>query len=479
MNIVMVSSETLPISKTGGLADVVFALSKEYVKENHHVSIITPYYKNMNNVFKKVKLVATFKTVMNWRETFTEVYHSYFKGMDFYLIKCDYYFGRDKFYGFYDDGERYAFFQNATIELLKKLPFKIDIVHCHDWQSAMIPCILKEKYRDFAGLNQIKTVLTIHNPLFKGYLYRDSLFDLYNLDVRLFDSGKVRLEDQVSTLKAGIVFADKITTVSPTHSEELLTKEGSKGLDYDLVLRRDDFSGILNGMDYQDFNSKTDKNLYFNYGSKNLEEGKSKNKVEFCKVYGLNPKIPLFAVISRLTDQKGVDLILAMADFIIHEGGNFALIGSGDKYIESQFEGLRAKYPNNVCLYIGYNEGLARKLYAASDFFIMPSAFEPCGLGQMIAQRYGSLPIVRRTGGLKDSVIPLSENDSNINIADGFGFDAYNAIDSIKVCAKALLIYSSKEDTFKKLRKNAFKVDHSWKKSAALYLDLYNKILQK
>lgn len=478
MNIAMITSEVLPFSKTGGLADVSYSLSKEYAKLGHNVTIITPFYSSgKKDLFKNIKQVMKFKTIMNWREIETTVYHSLFKGMDFYFIKQDQYFNRDSLYGFYDDGERYAFFTNAAIEILKRLPYKIDIAHVHDWQAGMVPCLLKVKYSNDKVLSKIKTVLTIHNPLFKGYLNRDSLFDLYNLNPSLYDEGKVRLENQVSTLKAGIVFSDKITTVSPTHREELLTVEGSKGLNYDLTLRQNDFAGFLNGMDYDAFNPIKDKTIFFNYGIKNVTEGKEKNKLEVCKLFGLDPNAPLFAVISRLTDQKGVDLIVAMADFISHEGGNFAVIGSGDKWAEDQLRNLKNDNPNNVYVYFGYNEDLAHKLYSASDFFIMPSAFEPCGLGQMIAQKYGSLPIVRRTGGLKDSVICLDDKNLNYKVANGFGFDNYSVIDALKVCAKALIIYDGKKSMFNTLRKNAMRTDNSWNKSAKLYLGLYEELL--
>lgn len=479
MNIVMVSSEVLPISKTGGLADVVYSLSKEYVKSGHKVSIITPLYKNGNlSCFKNVKQVMSFKTIMNWREISTSVQHSLYKGIDYYFIDVKQYFDRDGFYGYYDDGERFALFSNATIEILKRLPYKVDILNVHDWQAAMIPCLLKVKYFDNKSLNKIKTVLTIHNPLFKGYLNKDSLFDLYNLGLDIYYNGKVRLEEQVSTLKAGIVYSDKITTVSPTHKEELLTYEGGKGLNYDLRLRENDFAGFLNGMDYDEFNPRKDKAIFKNYSLKTLNEGKFKNKVEICKVFNLNPKLPLFAVVSRLTDQKGVDLILAMADFISHEGGNFALIGSGERWAEDNLRELKNKNPNNVYIYFGYNEELAHKLYSAADFFIMPSAFEPCGLGQMIAQRYGTIPIIRQTGGLKDSVICLSEDNKNYKVANGIGFERYNVIDSLKASAKALIIYSSKNNIFNRLRINAFKTNHSWANSAKLYLGLYEELLK-
>ena len=481
MNIVMVSSECLPFSKTGGLGDVAYSLSKEFVKKGHNVSIVCPYYKKIN--FEKFKAepkkLYEFDVQMNWRKPTCEVYHLLYEGMDYFFIKNDYYFGRDGgLYGFYDDGERFAYFANASTLLLKELPFKVDIVHVHDWQGGMIPCILKVKYWNDKVLNKIKTVLTIHNPLFKGYLNKDSLYDLFNLPTSLFDDGSVRLENQVSTLKAGIKFADKITTVSPTHAFELTTVEGSKGLWYDLVLRQNDFSGILNGMDQVEFDPSKDKSIYQTFNVKNFKENKNKNKIEFCKENNLDPELPLFAVVSRLTDQKGLDLIYGMADFLTHEGGNFAVLGSGERYAEDMFNGLYARNSKHTYVYIGYSDDIAHKLYASSDFFIMPSAFEPCGLGQMIAQRYGSLPLVRRTGGLKDSVICYDGERNNDDIANGFGFDEYSIVEAIKCTAQAMNVYNLKKDIFERLVKNALLTDHSWNDSADKYLALYSSIVK-
>ena len=263
MNLLMVSSECLPFSKTGGLGDVAYSLSKELVKDGVSVSIATPFYGSIRKEKYNFKSLYKFVVTMNWRKIETEVFHVEYEGIDYYLFKNDHYFNRNNgLYGYYDDGEVFAYFSNAVIEFMKLIPYKFDIVHVHDWQTAMIPCLIKNKFKDEKAFIDIKTVLTIHNPLFKGYFNGDSLYDLYGLDYSLFKEGKVRLENQVSTLKAGIVYSDKITTVSPTHADELKTPEGSKGLWYDLILRQDDFSGILNGMDYKEFDPSKDKIIY-------------------------------------------------------------------------------------------------------------------------------------------------------------------------------------------------------------------------
>ena len=477
MNILMATSECLPFSKTGGLADVSYALSVELAKAGNNVSVVVPYYKELDKKYK-IKYLYTLDVKMNWRHLRADIYHLVHDQIDFYFVGNDNYFRRGGgLYGYYDDGERFAFFDLAVIELMKRLPFELDILHVHDWQTGMLPCLLKCKYGYDEKLGRVKTVLTIHNPLFKGYFNPGSLYDLYELDYRLYDEGLVRLDNQVSTLKAGIHFADKITTVSPTHAEELLTPEGSKGLWYDLTLRRNDFKGIINGMDYKEFNHCKDPLIYTKFNIRNRKQGKRANKVAFCKEFGLDPNKPMYSVVSRLTDQKGLDLIFAMAEFVCSSGGTFCIVGSGERYAEDYFNNLYQRYPNSVKVYIGYNNELAHKLYVASDFFIMPSAFEPCGLGQMIAQRYGTLPIVRRTGGLKDSVVPYDLNIDNSDVANGFGFDIYSVVDAIRVTAQSMMVYQSMKQKFDRLVFNAITTDHTWKKSCFEYIELYKSCL--
>lgn len=474
MNICMISSEVLPFSKTGGLADVSYALSKEYAKTDNEVYIFTPFYDTIKLKNHKLRFVKRLKVVMNWREPEFNVYEVRYNKIHYYLIQNQQYFERGSLYGFFDDGERFAFFANACLEIIKESDIKFDIVHVHDWQSAMIPCILKCKYYDDQKLNKIKTVLTIHNPLFKGYLDKEALFDLFNLTPDIFYEGKVRLDDKVSTLKAGIYFADKITTVSKTHREELLTVEGSKGLNYDLELRSGDFCGIVNGIDYQEFNPRYDKLIKFNYSRSKLE-GKEKNKVEFCKEFNLNSKYPIFSVVSRLTDQKGINLMYKIAETVLKNKGNFVLVGSGQKEIEDAFINLNKQYKDNSFIYIGYNNELAHKVYAASDFFVMPSAFEPCGIGQLIAERYGTLPIVRETGGLKDTVIAYNENKE---VATGFKIYSFNEDEAENTAKTALNLFYNDKNTFKKLQNNAMKVDNSWKSSSKLYLGIYKELVR-
>ena len=427
MKIVMVASESRPFCKTGGLADVVYSLSRELVKMGQEVSIILPFYDSIRRQIsdKALKKAASFKTHMSWRKQTVDVYLTVTEGINYYLVENRQYFERGHIYGDFDDGERFAFFTMAAKEFMLTKKLYPDIIHVHDWQAGMLPCVLRvddECHKKFA---KTKFVFTIHNPAFQGLMPRFTLGDFYNLTDEYFDNGSVRFKDQVSTLKAGIVYSDKVTTVSPTHHLELLTPEGGMGLDGILRYREWDFSGILNGIDYGEFNPENDPQIAQSYSVKNLVSGKRVNKEALCYQYGLkNPKAPLYSLVTRITWQKGFDIIFPAIEELIARGANIFMLGSGERQYEERWEALKRRYPDRIGLFIGYSDNLAHKVYAASDFFIMPSLFEPCGLGQMIAQRYGTLPIVRRTGGLKDSVICYDGN--NAETSNGFGFDAYS-----------------------------------------------------
>lgn len=468
MKIVMVSSECNPLCKTGGLADVIFALSRELVKQGHEVFVFLPFYKKIKSKNIDSKFVGYDYVDLSWRHQYIGINKYEKDGVIFYLLENDQYFGRDNLYGYADDGERFAFLSMAAQKVMNKLKIYPDIVHVHDWQASMLPLLMKAK-----PLNKkpCHFVLTIHNPAFKGYLDREALGDLYNLDLEYFDNGDTRLDNKVSTLKAGIVFADKITTVSPTHRNELLTNELSQGLSNILEFRKDDFMGIVNGIDDVEFNPETDKNIVSNFNKNTFKRGKKTCKNALISQFNLkNNNAPTFGLVSRLTWQKGIKLILENADYLISRGANLVFLGSGEHELEDALNSLRNRYPNQVGIYIGYSDELAHKIYAGSDFFLMPSLFEPCGIGQIIAQRYGTLPIVRETGGLVDTV--HSE-------VDGFTFSDFNSYSMKCVLERALNIYYDDKDLFYKITKNALTLDRSWKDSANLYLGLYKEIVRK
>ena len=477
MKILMAASEATPLAKTGGLADVVHALSRELVTLNNEVAIVLPYYQTIREqVTHHVELVTSFTVYLSWRKQVCNVYKTEIDGITYYLLSNHQYFGRDHYYGYYDDLERFAFFTLAIRILIKEINFKPDVIHCHDWQVGMLPCLIREQnmYDDF--YRDIKFVLTIHNPAFQGLSHPDTLGDYYSLDRHLYDEGKVRFKEQLSTLKAGLIYADKITTVSITHAEELYNQEKSHGLETIMELRRNDFVGIVNGIDYEEFDPSKDHYIDTNFNKVTFKAGKEANKKALYKKLHLrDTKMPLFAIVSRLTWQKGLDLVLHTARALLDTGSNLVILGTGEAMYEQEFENLRQRYPSQMGFYNGYSDELAHQIYAACDIFLMPSLFEPCGIGQMIALRYGALPLVRMTGGLKDTVTPYFGN--NIETANGFGFYDYDVSALHNTISWALTCFENPL-LIRKLRQNALRQNNDWLKSASEYLNLYHSIVK-
>ena len=476
MKIFMVGSESQPFIKTGGLADVIYSLSKEIVKEGHDVSIFLPLYQNVKGLSGLTKIttltVEVFRSIQE-----AEILLKEYDNIKFYFVKNDYYFKRDRCYGFDDDHERFAFFTLACKQFifsLKKMP---DIIHLHDWHVGMLPCLMKEDYFENKKLKNTKFVYTIHNPAFQGMIEPHFMLELYHLPEHLFTDGALRFKEQGSTLKAGIIYADKITTVSPNHHYELLTQEGSMGLDGVLRLREYDFSGILNGIDYDEFNPHTDPCLPLHYNSTNYFRTKVEIKrklFEQLKIFDYGK--PTYSIISRLTWQKGMDITYGVLEALLELKCNVLVLGSGEYNYEQMMEDLRRRFPKQMAIYIGYNDELAHQIYASSDYILIPSLFEPCGLTQMIGHRYGAMPIVRETGGLKDSVIPY--NGENLEEANGFSFANYRFEDFKKVCLESFDFWFE-FDKRKRLMRNAMHADHSWKTSAQAYLSLYSQLIRK
>lgn len=464
----MVASESNPLCKTGGLADVVYSLSRELVKLGNEVVIFLPHYKKIKDKFVETKHIGYDYVDLSWRHQYIGLNELEIEGIRYILIENDQYFYRDNLYGYDDDGERFAYFSMAVRKAMDKLAIYPDIVHVHDWQAGMLPVLMK-----YYPLNDKKShyVLTIHNPAFKGYLNKEALGDLYNLPEAFYDDGSCRLDGMVSTLKAGISHADKITTVSPTHRNELLYPELSQGLSGVLEFRKDDFFGIVNGIDVVEFNPKDDPRIAKNFHAKAYKLGKKACKNALISEFKLsNPDAPLFSLVTRLTWQKGINLVLDNADYLVSRGANIIFLGNGEFELEQRINELRQRHPNQVGVYIGYNDALAHKVYAGSDFFLMPSLFEPCGIGQIIAQRYGALPIVRETGGLKDTVHAE---------VDGFSFAEYSAYSLKCVLDRVLDVYYCDKELLNKLITNALSLDRSWKDSATLYLGVYKELMNR
>ncbi len=476
MKVLMVASEAAPLAKTGGLADVVYALSKELVILGEEVSIVMPFYKNINYLDKvQIKHLITIEVNVGWRIQSAKIYKTFIDGITYYLIENDHYFDRAGFYGFGDDTERFAFFTLAIRNMIIALKLRPDVIHLHDYHAGLLPAVIKIQNARTKTLQKIKYVLTIHNPAFQGTFSPGELEDYYGISRKYFDDGTLRYYGEVNSIKAAIVYADKINTVSPTHALELLTPEGSKGLNSILELRRDDFSGILNGIDYEEFDPSKDSHIPHPFTLKTIQE-KAKNKVALFKDFNLvgDENTPLYSLVSRLTWQKGIDLVLRAARAVLEKGANLLILGSGEYGYEQSFESLRYEFPSQMGLYIGYNNTLAHLTYAASDFFFMPSLFEPCGIGQMIAQRYGTLPLVRNTGGLKDTI--TGYNGKNPKEADGFTFDDYKEEAFINVALTTHAIYEDKA-LMKTLVSNAMKKNNDWAQAGLRYQALYLSIL--
>lgn len=472
MKIAMASSEAAPLAKTGGLADVVHALSRELVRMKNEVIIVLPFYESIHEKTKyRIELVTSFPVYLSWRNQTCQVYKTEIDGIQYYLLGNHQYFGRETFYGYEDDHERFAFFCLAFRTLLKEIDFQADIVHVHDWQASMIPVLIKEQNQNDPFFAHMHYVLTIHNPAFQGICSPSVLSDYYSLDYSIYSNGNVRFHDAVSTLKAGIIYADKITTVSQTHAQELLSKEGGHGLESVMELRKGDFIGIVNGIDYDEFNPATDPYIASFYNKVTFKAGKEINKKAlFKKLHLKDEGKPLFTIVSRLTSQKGLDLVLYSLRPLLEMKANVVILGSGETYYEQEFEKIRAEYPSLMAIYIGYNDELAHQIYAASDVFLMPSLFEPCGIGQLIALRYGALPLVRMVGGLKDTVIPYTLD--NRYEANGFGFYAYQATALFDTMKWAIRCFEDPA-LIRILRKNAMASLHDWRQSAETYFSVY------
>ena len=469
MNVLICASEGAPFIKTGGLADVIGALPKALIKEGVDARVIMPYYKKIKEKNNATYIGYAYVRIADKNE-YLGVFKDTCEGVTYYFIDSDKYFNRDTIYGHGDDGERFAFFCFAVLEAIKVCDFYPDIVHNNDWQTGLIPYLLKANYNYYPEYRRIKTIYSIHNIQYQGIFPKDLLNILF-----MPYSNSLEFNNCVNFMKTAIMESNIINTVSPTYREEVLTDYYGYEMNKVLELRKDDFYGIINGLDVDKYNPATDKNLYANYDSNSFIEGKKKNKDELLKEYNAKSlEAPLFGLVSRLVDQKGVDLFMPiLEDVLYYSNATFFILGSGDKKYEDYFNYLANKYPGRFLCYIGYSDPLAQKVYAASDIFLMPSKFEPCGLGQMIAMRYGSLPLVRETGGLKDTVKPY-----NIYTGEGtgFSFTNYNAHNFKDVMFLAMMTYQDKE-SWHALVKRAMEQDFSWNASAKSYIELYKKLM--
>jgi starch synthase len=473
MKVLFCSSEAFPFSKTGGLADMALFLPKSLRELGHDVRIITPYYRSIQKHHKEMTFLGSANVQMGGIETVVHYYELIHQSIPYIFVQNMHYFERDQLYGYNDDAERFACFSYAILEGLETIQFYPQILHLNDWQTGMIPYLLDEHYRHLNDqYYSIHTLLSIHNMEYQGS------FDTYV--ARFFNTAFNYTYihfDRVNFLKAGIERATKINTVSPTYRNEVLSSEYGFSLDGALERRADDFVGILNGIDDQVFNPQTDHLIYQNYDAQKTKIGKQKNKEAILHHFDLDVdvKVPLIVYIGRLATQKGINLMTQALEEVIEYGNaRFILMGSGNDSYQDFFRYLTYKYPSKVGHYIGFNEEIAHKLYAASDIFMMPSRFEPCGLGQLIAMRYGSLPVVRETGGLKDTVIPYNKFNGE---GTGFSFSNYDAFEFKEKLFEAISLFHDNPRHWNMLVKRAMKQDFSLRHMALSYEDLYHIIL--
>ncbi|MDO4553925.1 MAG: glycogen synthase GlgA [Lachnospiraceae bacterium] len=476
--ILYVASECVPFIKTGGLADVVGTLPKTFSKDEADVRVVIPNYMCMKPEWKEqMKDVTYFSMDLSWRNQYVGIKELVYEGITFYFIDNEYYFAGPTPYSTMEgDIEKFCYFSKAALSILPVLDFKPDIIHCHDWQAGLLPVYLKTTFAGNSFYEDIKTVFTIHNLQFQGMTGIDRLKDLSGLPAEVFTADKLECYGGGNMLKGGLTYADEITTVSDTYAGEIQMPYYGEKLDGLLRARNNHLTGIVNGIDYKIYDPSADPALTATYSVEDVFEKKSMNKMALQKKTGLPEKKDMFVIgiISRLTDQKGLDLIDYIMDDLCRDDIQFVVLGSGDPKYENMFRYYEHKYPTIVSANICYDDTLSKMMYAGCDAILMPSRFEPCGLCQLMALRYGTVPIVRETGGLKDTVEPFNEYE---NDGTGFSFTNYNAHDMLHVIEYAKEVYYDQKAQWNGIVERGMKKDFSWKRSAGIYMDLYEKML--
>ena len=476
MKILFAASECVPFIKTGGLADVVGALTPVLKAQGADVRVILPLYAAIPQEYvNQMKLECEFEVELCWRRQYCGIKSLEYQGVTFYFVDNQYYFGRSYIYGLGgDEYERFGFFDRAVIDALVHLDFKPDVVHCHDWQTGMIPALLKIQYAQYPFYQDMKTVYTIHNLQYQGVFPIKAVQDTLGLGDSLFTSDKLECYGCANYMKAGLVYADELTTVSPSYADEIQTAFYGERLDGLLRARKDQLVGILNGIDVNDYDPAKDPQIYANYDPYHLG-GKEICKQELQKELGLevDPTVPLVGIISRLSNQKGFDLIECVIRELMATGIQLVVLGMGEAKYTNLFSWAESEYPGRLATRFAMNHQLAHRIYAGSDMFLMPSQFEPCGLSQMIAMRYGSVPIVRETGGLRDTVLSYNKFTDEGN---GFTFFNYNAHDMLHTVRRAVHYYNNNRDVWYRLIVRGMTGDYSWYSSAGKYMALYEEV---
>lgn len=475
--ILFAASEGNPFVKTGGLADVVGALPKYINPKEFEVRIILPRYECLEEKYKKkMKKIICFQEEMPREREDIGIYKMKQDGILYYFIENSYYFaGAAPYHQICEDVNKFAFFSRAVLAALPKLKYKPDIIHCHDWQTALIPMMLDCFYRDKMFYRDMKTVFTIHNQKFQGRWIIDDIENCRDVPAE-YRYGAMEAYGESNFMKAGILYADQVTTVSATYAREIQTPEGGEGLDGVLREVSGKLSGITNGIDHEAYDFMLDNAIPVRFGVSNIAQ-KKKNKAALQKELGLkrDSRAMLIGIVSRLTQQKGFDMVLhKLEELLVTEYVQVAVLGTGEERFENGFKDAAARYPGQIAVQIGYNEDKAHRIYAGADAFLMPSQFEPCGLSQLIAMRYGTVPIVRETGGLKDTVEAYNEIWQT---GTGFSFRNYNADEMLMIVRYAERIYQEQPKAWRAMMKRCMKADHSWQNSAGRYEEMYRKLL--
>ena len=477
INVLFATSEVAPFVKTGGLGDVAGALPKNIKKFDVDIRVIMPLYSFISNEYKmNLKKECEFYVPLSWRQQYCAIYSLNYDNIIYYFVDNEYYFKKDYPYGYFDDGERMGYFSKAILECLQYLDFNPDIIHLNDWHTAISAVYLREMYRGIKKYDHIKTIITIHNIKFQGLYSPFVLDDILGLGIYKNVRDQIFQGEYIDLLRGGLNYTDYITTVSPSYANEIKTEEFGEYLQDVIVRRADIVKGILNGIDYDYYNPKTDNNIYANYDINNLDK-KYENKIKLQKELGLNidKNAPLFCIVSRLTEQKGIDFIMNIfEEFMNSTNAQFVILGVGDKNLEDGFKYFANKYNERVSSNQLFSESLSKKIYAASDMIVIPSRFEPCGLTQMIAMRYLTVPIVRFVGGLKDTVKSFNENT---NEGNGFGFDSYNSYDLLNTMKYSTYLYNEKKEIFNKIIKNDSETFFTWEVAAKEYIKIYERLL--
>ena len=470
MNILFAASEAVPFAASGGLADVVGSLPKYINAKGHNCCVVIPLYSAISNELRcQMTFIKNITVDVSWRKQYCGIFKARQNGIDYYFIDNEYYFSRDGLYGFYDDCERFVFFDRAVLEMLRHIDFKPDIIHCHDWQTALIPVYYNVYYKYQQGYDGIKNIFTVHNIEYQGRYGREVLGEL--MGIPMYNAGLLEYDGYINMMKGAFETADRITTVSPSYAWEILDPWYAHSLDRILVTKQYKLKGILNGIDYDIYNPQNDSAIAGSFSADDIS-GKAKCKKALLKELGLaDGDEAVIGIVTRFVGHKGIDLIRCVFEEMVRMGIKFAVLGSGEKIYEDFFREMSARYPDRVSVTLGFVPELSHKIYAGADMFLMPSQSEPCGLAQMISMRYGTVPIVRETGGLRDSVRDNGGVDGN-----GFTFKTYNANDMLDAVKRAKRDYEDKR-VWNALVRRAMKCDYSWASSADVYIRLYNDVV--